>query len=110
MWQGNSLSYIAYCAAKHLHGREVGLKTEGGLASSATVLEACLSLFKEVPPWNFPMQVVHHTPLTSSSKEQSVLLAYSNRVNRILFVKTKTNKLSSFLRQVIDMGKSLRPF
>lgn len=38
MWQGNSLSYIAYSVAKNVHGREVRLKTEGWLASSATVL------------------------------------------------------------------------
>lgn len=66
MWQGNSLNYIAYCAAKNAHGREVGLKTEGWLASSATVLEdLCISL-RRSSAMEFPN--ASGSPLTSSSK------------------------------------------
>lgn len=49
-----ALSYIAYCAAKNVHGREVGLKTEGGLASSATVPENLFISHQRSSAMEFP--------------------------------------------------------
>lgn len=49
-----AISYIAYCAAKNVNGREVGLKTEGGLASSANVQEDLFISLQRSSAMEFP--------------------------------------------------------
>lgn len=49
-----NVALIAYCEAKNVHGREVGLNTEGWLASSATVLENLFISLQRSSAMEFP--------------------------------------------------------